>query len=103
MDDIVPGDFNGDGITDLAYVRRSGSTVSLEVSLGEMSLERQASRYDWSKDIYGGEYKLLWSVENVNDPGVWEAGAIDRVYLSEGVGRYLKVTKKVYQELKARD
>ena len=94
VDDIVPGDFNGDGVVDLAYIRRSGPTVSLEVSLGEMSLERQASRYDWSKDIYGGEYKLIWSIENVNDPGVWEAGAIDRVYLSEGVGKFLKVTKK---------
>ena len=94
VDDIVPGDFNGDGVADLAYIRRSGPTVSLEVALGEMSLERQASRYDWSKDIYGGEYKFIWSVENVNNPGVWEAGAIDRVYLSEGVGRYVKVTKK---------
>ena len=94
VDDIVPGDFNGDEIIDLAYIKRNGPTVSLEVSLGEMSLERQASRYDWSKDIYGGEYKFKWSVENVNDPGVWEAGAIDKVYLSKGIGRYLKVTKK---------
>ena len=94
VDDIVPGDFNGDGVADLAYIRRNGPTVSLEVSLGEMSLERQASRYDWSKDIYGGEYKLIWSIENVNNPGVWKAGAIDKVHLSKGIGRYLKVTKK---------
>ena len=94
VDDIVPGDFNGDEIVDLAYIRRIGPTVSLEVSLGEMSLERQASRYDWSKDIYGGEYKLIWSIENVNNPGVWKAGAIDKVHLSKGIGRYLKVTKK---------
>ena len=94
VDDIVPGDFNGDEIIDLAYIRRNGPTVSLEVSLGEMSLERQADRHDWGKDIYGGEYKLIWSIEDVNDPGVWKAGAIDKVHLSKGKGRYLKVTKK---------
>ena len=94
VDDIVPGDFNGDEIIDLAYIRRNEPTVSLEVSLGEMSLKRQASRYDWSKDIYSGEYNLMWSVENANDPGVWEAGAIDRVYLSEGKGTYLQAAKK---------
>ncbi len=94
VDDIVPGDFNGDEIVDLAYIRRNGPTVSLEVSLGDMSRERQASRYDWSKDIYGGEYKMMWSIENVNNPGVWKAGAIEKIYLSKGEGSYLQATKK---------
>ena len=38
--------------------------------------------------------EFIWSVEYVNGPGVWEEGAIDKVHLSKGIGRYLKVTKK---------
>ena len=86
VDDIVPGDFNGDGFTDLAYVKRDRGHVALRVSLGQMSAKAQAARYDWSQDTFAGRYRIDWAVENVNAPGTWEEGASDTLVLANGVG-----------------
>ena len=56
VDDIIPSDFNGDGLTDLAYVKRDKSNVALHVSLAEMSLEAATTNFDWSNDRFAGSY-----------------------------------------------
>ena len=92
VDDIVPGDFNGDGLTDLAYVKRDKSNVALHVSLAEMSLEAARTNFDWSKDKFAGSYVVEWAVENVNSPGDWEMGARDVIRLHQGQGKFGKTT-----------
>jgi len=92
VDDIVPGDFNGDGLTDLAYVKRDKSNVALHVSLAEMSLEAARTNFDWSKDKFAGSYVVEWAIENVNSPGDWEMGARDVIRLHQGQGKFGKTT-----------
>ena len=92
VDDIIPSDFNGDGLTDLAYVKRDKSNVALHVSLAEMSLEAARTNFDWSKDKFAGSYVVEWAVENVNSPGDWEMGARDMIRLHQGQGKFGKTT-----------
>lgn len=47
---------------------------------------QQTANFDWSKDEFAGEYQVIWSVENVNKPGVWQEGARDRIQLKNGSG-----------------
>lgn len=46
--------------------------------------------FDWSQDTYNGIYELIWSVENVNNPGIWEKGAVDMIALENGQGSFIK-------------
>ena len=45
--------------------------------------------FDWSQDKYNGIYELVWSVENVNDPGMWINGAKDTISLANGKGLFI--------------
>ena len=86
VDDIVPGDFNGDGLTDLAYIRQHGLNAVLHVSLAEMSLEKRAIDTDPMRDRFSGKYLAEWFVESLKTPGEWEKGATDTLLLENGRG-----------------
>ena len=48
--------------------------------------------FDWSQDSYEGTYELIWSVENINDPGRWLAGAKDIISIKNGKGVFKDTT-----------
>lgn len=90
---MVPGDFDGDGHNDLAFIQRYGPDVVVNVSLNKIEALREngatLERIDWSRDQNAGEYEITWAVENVNDRGVWIDGATDTIRLREGVGDWI--------------
>jgi len=71
------------------YSRTKSSKKTLTTKVESPKVE---TIFDWSKDTYNGTYELIWSVENVNNPGVWEKGAVDMVALENGQGSFINTT-----------
>lgn len=81
LDDIVPGDFNGDGWTDILGIYSNNDGTEIRAFYKRKPV-------DWSQieDVYAGTYKVDWYIGNVNQGNQLEYMGSEALSLQKGVG-----------------
>ena len=83
LDDIVPGDFNGDGLTDILGLYARNQEVHVRLMFPRTPV-------DWTQveDHFAGSYIASWYIGNVNENGKLEFQGTDQLTLSKGTGQF---------------
>lgn len=83
LDDIVPGDFNGDGLIDILGIYSNNDGTEIRAFY-----KRKPT--DWSKieDEYAGSYKANWYIGNVNEANQLEFMGAETFTLEKGTGSF---------------
>ena len=83
LDDIVPGDFNGDGLTDILGLYARDQEVHVRLMFPRTPV-------DWTKveDHFAGSYIASWYIGNVNENSKLEFQGTDQLTLSKGTGQF---------------
>ena len=83
LDDIVPGDFNGDGLTDILGLYARDQEVHVRLMFPRTPV-------DWTQveDHFAGSYIASWYIGNVNENGKLEFQGTDQLTLSKGTGQF---------------
>jgi hypothetical protein len=83
LDDIVPGDFNGDGLIDILGIYSNDDRTEIRAFYKKKPT-------DWSKieDEYAGNYEVNWYFGNVNDGGKLKLMGSEALTLKKGIGSF---------------
>lgn len=84
LDDIVPGDFNGDGLIDILGIYSNDDGTEIRAFYKKKPT-------DWSQiqDDYAGDYKVNWYIGNVNEGNKLNFMGSETFTLREGVGTFV--------------
>ena len=83
LDDIVPGDFNGDGLVDILGIYSNNDGTEIRAFYKKKPT-------DWSdiEDAYAGIYKANWYIGDVNQGNKLEFMGSETFTLKKGVGSF---------------
>ena len=83
LDDIVPGDFNGDGLIDILGIYSNDDGTQIRAFYKKKPT-------DWSQieDEYAGRYKANWYIGNVNQGNQLEFMGSETFFLQKGSGSF---------------
>ena len=83
LDDIVPGDFNGDGLTDILGIYSNNEATEIRAFFKRKAV-------DWSTvaDTFQGDYEVEWFIGNVNEGNKLEFMGSETLILKDGDGAF---------------